>query len=121
MNYIKISILFSMAALITLVLLPEPQTFIKKKRGGPSVTECCDKGVDVLSLSADIVQDLGILQQQLIKISREMIDNNKNCYLAAADKEQLKVYYDRTQQCKNILDSLRVQVRSYTDYIKSLE
>lgn len=102
-------------------LSPESQTFVKKKRGGPSVTECCDAGVDVLASSADLVAEIGKLQQQLIVISKEMIDNNKKCYLASANKEQLKNYYDKTQACKDMLDAMHSQVNSYTEYIKALE
>ena len=79
---------------------------------------------DVITIGTrigDYAIDMGALQQQLIKISREMIDNNKKCYLAAANKEQLKTYYDKTEQCKDMLEQVRIQINSYAHYIKTLE
>lgn len=120
MHTLKKTILFS--ALVCMASLSDsPQEFVKKKKGGPSVTECCDLGVDVLAQSADIIANIGQLQQTLIKLSRDVIDNDKKCYLAVANKEQLNTYYDKTEQCKNVLEQVRAQVVSYTQYIKTLE
>ena len=119
MNMLKKTLLFSIIILSASVLLPQAQTFVKKKRGGPSVTECCDMGVDLLSLSADLVQELGILQQKLVTISREMIDNNKKCYLVSADKEQLKDYFERTTQCKRELLAVHKELRSFNNYLET--
>lgn len=120
MYTLKKTIIFS-ALLFIVSLSDSPQTFVKKKKGGPSVTECCDLGVDVLAQSADIFADMGKLQQRLIKISRDIIDNDKKCYLASASKEQLKIYYDKTEQCKDMLEQLHLQIVSYTEYIKTVE
>lgn len=121
MKYIKKIMVCGFVLFIAGSLLSDSQSFVKKKKSGPSVTECCDLGVDMLAISADIIADIGVLQQQLITISRQMIDNNKKCYLVSANKEQLKVYYDKTEQCKNQLEVLHLQVQSYTEYIKNLQ
>jgi len=116
MQYKKIVLV---SALICSAALISAQSFVKKKRGGPSVTECCDAGVDVLALSADLVKELEMLQQQLVSISREMIDNNKKCYLAIADKDQLQNYFEKAQQCKEQLLVTTKEVRSFNSYLES--
>lgn len=120
MQYIKKIISWGLVFGIATALISVPQSFTKKKKSGPCVTECCDQGVDVLSYSADIVQTIGILQQQLVKISRQMIENDKKCYLISANKQELQNYFDRTQQCKEQLISLHKELRSYTDYLSAM-
>jgi peptidoglycan hydrolase CwlO-like protein len=103
-----------------LTISDAPQSFVKKKKNAPSITQCGDLGVDLLQQSAQIVADLGILQQRLIKISRDIIDNDKKCYLASATKEQLQKYYDETERCKHALEHAHSQIDAYATYIETI-
>ena len=119
MKFIQ-KIIFYVCSVVALGSMYAHEGFVKKKVSAPSVTECCDAGVDLLAVAADLVADIGILQQQLIAISRDVLDNNKKCGLASAKKESLIAYYDKTQACKDQLELVRAQVQSYTNHIKVL-
>ena len=85
------------------------------------MTECCDLGVDLLSVSARCIEQQGALQQQLIEDSKKVIDGDKTCFLTNADKAQLKEYFDKTQQCKQALEQAQTALDSYIHYLDSCQ
>lgn len=108
-------------ALLGSAWIVAPESFVKKKKNNPTLTECCDVGADLLSVSARCIEQQGALQQQLITLSRDVMDDNKKSFLTNADKAHLKEYFDKTNACKQALEQAQEALDSYSEYLTSCE